>query len=310
MRVVGIIIKEGRILLMRRVKNGEAPIVEVGEVSDETTKSADFTTGQEYYVFPGGSVEDGESLEEALKREIKEELNLDVKNPEKIFEIENRGIKETYYLIMEFSGTPQLGGPEKERMNEQNQYYPEWLELMKAAELKNLFPREAVAQIKRLPTTHPNPEYFKAMPQKRVTSGVVLFNDNDEILIVKPSYKDHWSIPGGVVDNNESPLEASIRETKEEANIELEDLKFLCVEYTRKIGDEDFFFLFYGGKLTSEQIKNIKTDPDEISGFKFAKIEEASKLIGESKILSKILSKHLEILKNNSPMYLENGKEV
>ncbi|MBI2674309.1 MAG: NUDIX hydrolase [Candidatus Yanofskybacteria bacterium] len=287
MRVAGIIIKEGRILLMRRVKNGE-----------------------EYYVFPGGSVEGGESPEEALEREIKEELNLDIRNYEKVFEIENRGVKEAYYLIMEFSGTLQLGGPEKERMNEQDQYYPEWLELMKAAELKNLFPHEAVAEVKRLPTIHPNPEYFKALPKKRMASGVLMFNDSNELLLVKPSYKDHWSIPGGVVDNNESPREASTRETKEEVNIELEDLKFLCVEYTRKVGDEDLFFLFYGGKLTPEQIKNIKTDPDEVSEFKFAKIEEALKLIGESKILSKILSKYPEILKNNSPMYLENGEKI
>src|SRR3989344_804106 len=99
MRVAGVIIKDGKILLMRRVKNGE-----------------------EYFVFPGGSVEEGENLEEALEREVKEELSLDIKNYEKIFEIENRGIKEAYYLIMEFSGTPQLGGPEKDRTSESNQY--------------------------------------------------------------------------------------------------------------------------------------------------------------------------------------------
>lgn len=110
--------------------------------------------GEEYFVFPGGGVEEGELPEEALEREIKEELTLDVKNYKKIFEIENRGVKETYYLIMDFSGTPQLGGPEKGRMNEQNQYYPEWLELMKAAELKNLFPREAVEELKDLYETN------------------------------------------------------------------------------------------------------------------------------------------------------------
>jgi len=309
MRVAGIIIKDGKILLMRRFKNGEAPIVEVGEVSNKTTKSADFTTGREYYVFPGGSVEEGESAEKALEREIKEELSLDIRNYNKIFEIDNRGVKEAYYLIMDFIGTPQLGGPEKDRMSEQNQYYPEWLELMRAAELKNLFPREAVAQVRRLPQAHPNPEYFKALPKKRMASGVLIFNESGELLLVKPSYKDNWSIPGGIVDDNESPREAGLREVKEEVNINLKDLRFLCVEYTRKGKDENLFFLFYGGKLTLQQIDEIKIDPDEIGEFKFVKTEEATELIGESKVLAKILSKCPKILENHVPIYLENGEE-
>lgn len=43
---------------------------------------------EEYYVFPGGGVEEGESSDEALEREIKEELSFDIKNYEKVFEVE------------------------------------------------------------------------------------------------------------------------------------------------------------------------------------------------------------------------------
>jgi len=35
-------------------------------------------SGKEYWIAPGGAVEFGETLEEALKREIKEETNLDI----------------------------------------------------------------------------------------------------------------------------------------------------------------------------------------------------------------------------------------
>src|SRR3989344_357125 len=132
-RIVGIIIKEGKALLMRRVKRG-----------------------REYYVFPGGGVEDGEGDIEALRREIQEELSLTITAPVFLFEMQNEGQKEVYYLIKKFTGVTQLGGPEKERMNEDNQYYPEWLELLKVAALKNLFPREAVSQLRRLPDTHPD----------------------------------------------------------------------------------------------------------------------------------------------------------
>ena len=61
-RAVGVIIKENKILLMRRMKNG-----------------------QEYYVFPGGGVKEGESTETAIIREIKEELSLDAKIDKLLF---------------------------------------------------------------------------------------------------------------------------------------------------------------------------------------------------------------------------------
>ncbi len=120
-RAAGIIIKDGKILLMHRIKNR-----------------------REYFVFPGGGVEAGESAEMASKREIKEELNLAVKSAESFFELENdfQGgkQKEHYFLVRDFSGTPELGGEEKERMNEDNQYEPVWYDLMKIKNLNNLYP--------------------------------------------------------------------------------------------------------------------------------------------------------------------------
>jgi len=47
-------------------------------------------------------------------------------------------------LATKFTGKLQLGGPEKKKMNEKNQYYPEWVSLKKIKELK-LFP-EAIKE--------------------------------------------------------------------------------------------------------------------------------------------------------------------
>lgn len=126
-RVCAVIIKDNKVLLMRRIKEG-----------------------QEYFVFPGGGIEKDESVENAIIREVKEELSLDAKIDKLLFQIENRGQQELYFLIKEFSGTPKLGGPEKERMSENNQYYPEWLDLSVASNLSNLYPEEAKEKIKKL----------------------------------------------------------------------------------------------------------------------------------------------------------------
>lgn len=86
-RAAAIIIKKKKLLLIRRRKNTE-----------------------EYYIFPGGGVEDTETPEEAVVREIKEELNLKIKITRKLFEFENMGCKEYYYLIKEFSGMMEVIG--------------------------------------------------------------------------------------------------------------------------------------------------------------------------------------------------------
>ena len=55
---------------------------------------------QEYYTFPGGRLEDGETPEEGMIREIKEEFGITVKVVKKLYEIysERFNRKELFYL--------------------------------------------------------------------------------------------------------------------------------------------------------------------------------------------------------------------
>ncbi|PIR89988.1 DNA mismatch repair protein MutT [bacterium (Candidatus Gribaldobacteria) CG07_land_8_20_14_0_80_33_18] len=126
-RVVGVIIRNGEILLMRRVRDD-----------------------REYFVFPGGGIKRDESLENGVIREIKEEFNLDVKINKFLFQIENRGRQEFYFLIKEFSGVPEISGNEKKRMNKNNQYYPVWKELKEISNLSNLHPEKAKQKVKEM----------------------------------------------------------------------------------------------------------------------------------------------------------------
>ena len=78
--------------------------------------------GKEYYVLPGGGVENNETLEETVKRELKEEFSVDIKV------IGYLGINEFDTSINHFfhceivNGTPKLGGEELEN-NSENNYY-------------------------------------------------------------------------------------------------------------------------------------------------------------------------------------------
>jgi len=103
-----------------------------------------------YYTFPGGGVEEGEKEKHAMWRELKEELSVNTKIGKLLFEIKNQGRKESYFLIDEWLGIPQLGGPEKERMSEENQYHLEWVELSSIQNMDNLFPKEALIKLKEI----------------------------------------------------------------------------------------------------------------------------------------------------------------
>ncbi len=155
----------------------------------------------------------------------------------------------------------------------------------------------------------PPEKYYKTLPKKRMGSGVLFFDEGGQLLILNPTYKDYWTIPGGTVDENESPMQTAIRETKEEIGLDIKNMRFLCVDYT---GDdkkgEALQFMFYGGILNPEQVKNIVVPKDEIGEYKFEKIENAAKLFGQGRTLGLKMPICLKAIRDNTSFYLENGK--
>lgn len=70
---------------------------------------------QEYYTFPGGGLEEGETTEEGCIREIKEEFGINVKVVKKLYEMKSEKFnqKEIFYLCEYVSGEFGTGdGPE------------------------------------------------------------------------------------------------------------------------------------------------------------------------------------------------------
>jgi ADP-ribose pyrophosphatase YjhB (NUDIX family) len=128
-RSAAVIVRDGRILLMHRIKNGE-----------------------EYYSFPGGLVEDGETPEAAVVREIREEFTLGIIIEKFLFDMESMGKHGYYYLVTEYSGTPVLGGEEKALMERdpENRFSPEWKPMAEVRGLKNLYPEDVRLRIARI----------------------------------------------------------------------------------------------------------------------------------------------------------------
>jgi 8-oxo-dGTP diphosphatase len=106
----------------------------------------------------------------------------------------------------------------------------------------------------------------------QVGSGCLFCDDLGRILLVKPVYKDPWEIPGGGVEANESPLDACIREVREELGLELQTARLRSVDYRRPVegvrGDA-LRFVFYGGVLSSDDTARFELQSTELSEWRF-----------------------------------------
>lgn len=97
---------------------------------------------QEYYTFPGGGLEEGETLEEGTIREIKEEFGINVKVIKKMYEMQSEKFnqKEIFYLCEYVDGEFGTGdGPEfnnDPKYIDSGKFLPE---IIKREDVKDLF---------------------------------------------------------------------------------------------------------------------------------------------------------------------------
>ncbi|MEI6316228.1 MAG: NUDIX hydrolase [bacterium] len=148
-------------------------------------------------------------------------------------------------------------------------------------------------------------EYHKSLPKKQIGTAVLFFNSKREILIVKPDYKESWLVVGGSNDENESPLQCAIRETKEEIGLEISQMKLIGVYHSPKNGihSDALKFIFDGGELTDEQISQIKLQAGELTEYKFENPEKAIQLFSNS--LKNSIPQCLNAIKENTCVYID-----
>ncbi|CAN5708529.1 NUDIX hydrolase [soil metagenome] len=126
-------------------------------------------------------------------------------------------------------------------------------------------------------------KWFNGQSRKPMSAAVLLMNEAGEVLLVKPNYRDTWNLPGGVIDEHESPLDGAIREVKEELDLTLDrqSLRFSSVDY-RPAADElvdKLYFYFYGGILNTSSISQIRLQEDELDEMRFVALQDARELL-------------------------------
>ncbi|MET9100839.1 NUDIX hydrolase [Streptomyces antibioticus] len=144
-----------------------------------------------------------------------------------------------------------------------------------------------------------------------LAAGVLLFDEQDRVLLVDPTYKPGWEFPGGVVEPGEAPARAGMREVQEETGIRLTDVpRLLVVDWERPLppGYGGLRLLFDGGRLDSADAEELLLPGPELRGWRFATEEEAAGLLPP--IRYERLRWALRARERGAALYLEAGVPV
>jgi 8-oxo-dGTP pyrophosphatase MutT (NUDIX family) len=136
------------------------------------------------------------------------------------------------------------------------------------------------------------------IPRIPASSGALIGDGNGRMLILKPTYKPGWTVPGG-------QIEACRREVLEETGLTVTSGKLVCVDFLHAKSKRPggLRILFDCGTIGKEEQESIVLPPDEIGDFRWATKEEAVRL------LSGPLGRRVAQV-DAGPLYLEDGRPV
>jgi 8-oxo-dGTP pyrophosphatase MutT (NUDIX family) len=140
----------------------------------------------------------------------------------------------------------------------------------------------------------------------------MIFDRAGRLLILKPTYKSGWTIPGGVMEaDGETPWEACRREVREECGLDVPSGRLACIDFRRprpvrpgKPGNPGGIrFLFDCGKLDDARLAAVVLQPEEISEHRLVPLPAALKLL-RGPIRRRVAAAR----RAGGPRYLENGR--
>ena len=131
-----------------------------------------------------------------------------------------------------------------------------------------------------LPVTTPDGATF-TLPMKYLSAGALFFDEQGRLLLVKPTYKEGWEIPGGIVEHDESPKRACLREIKEELGLDVTLGPLLVIDYLsrRDRPSDSLQMVFLGGTLSPSTIEAIVLPVAELSEYRFLQPDAALVLL-------------------------------
>jgi len=134
-----------------------------------------------------------------------------------------------------------------------------------------------------VPTTTPSVSAW-VLPRLPASASALVFDEEGRLLVLEPTYKAHWTLPGGMMEaDGESPWEACRREVQEETGLELDDGRLVAVDFRRLRPGRPggLRYLFDCGRLPDRRLAGITLQADELSAYRFVDVDEAQRLLSK-----------------------------
>ena len=122
-----------------------------------------------------------------------------------------------------------------------------------------------------------------SLPGVVAAAGGLIHDSAGNVLVVKPNYRDHWTLPGGICEFGEAPHAGCAREVAEEIGLSLPVGRLLCVDWQPAspaygpAARPGVYFIFDCGMLPS--LSGIRLQADELDDCKFAAQEALADLL-------------------------------
>jgi 8-oxo-dGTP diphosphatase len=120
-------------------------------------------------------------------------------------------------------------------------------------------------------------QWYASLPTVYVSVCVLITDPQDQVLIVKPNYRDYWAIPGGILDDGERPDQTAAREIAEELGLVIPIGDLLVYDWAPPHGARPKVMtnlIFDGGTLQDPSL--IRLQEDELDDFAFLPWDQAA----------------------------------
>ena len=147
-----------------------------------------------------------------------------------------------------------------------------------------------------------------SLPAIPVSAGALIFDPAGRLLILKPTYKSGWTIPGGVMEaDGESPWEACQREVREETGLEVSRGRLAAMDFRRPREGRPggVRFLFDCGQVSDKVLAGLKLQLEEISESRLVPLPDALTLLR-----GPIRRRVRAATRGRALVYLEDGRPV
>lgn len=117
---------------------------------------------------------------------------------------------------------------------------------------------------------------------KKVGAGALFRDASSRVLLVNPTYKAAWEIPGGVVEEGESPRQACERELAEELGFLPPVGRLLVVDWLPDLNHRGdlILFIFDGGIVDESFAARISLPAEELSESRFVELDDLPEHLG------------------------------